>query len=101
MPQLKYSYIHRAPFSALDHFKSYLIAAREKAIGAGIEFPVVTIVLDGENPWENYDNNGIDFLHGIYRILEEEPLLTSILPMDRIAHTHVRPWQDCVWEFRA
>lgn len=32
---------------------------------------VLTIALDGENPWEGYPNNGNDFLHALYKKLEE------------------------------
>ncbi|MEM3754929.1 MAG: glycoside hydrolase family 57 protein, partial [Candidatus Bathyarchaeia archaeon] len=35
------------------------------------EWKVLTIALDGENPWERYPNNGNDFLHTLYKKLEE------------------------------
>jgi len=34
---------------------------------------VVPIILDGENAWEYYPNNGHDFLDGLYRALSESP----------------------------
>ena len=30
------------------------------------EPPVVSVILDGENPWEHYPNDGEDFLHQLY-----------------------------------
>ena len=38
--------------------------------GAGC---VVPIILDGENPWEFYENNGRDFLQAMYRAVAEAP----------------------------
>jgi alpha-amylase/alpha-mannosidase (GH57 family) len=33
----------------------------------GTEGPhIVTIVVDGENAWENYDNDGKEFFHALY-----------------------------------
>ena len=84
--QIGFTYFNMDLDVALEHFKSYLKTAREDALGAGIESPVLTIVVDGENPWENYDNDGLDFLHGIYRILEEDPLFSAITPSDYIDH---------------
>jgi hypothetical protein len=79
-----FTYFNMELEAALDHFKCYLKAAREEALKAGIENPVLTIVVDGENPWENYDKDGLDFLHGIYQILEDEPLLNALTPSDYI-----------------
>jgi alpha-amylase/alpha-mannosidase (GH57 family) len=33
---------------------------------------VVTIALDGENPWEHYPNNGYFFLSALYRVLSHD-----------------------------
>ncbi|MGI9667304.1 MAG: glucodextranase DOMON-like domain-containing protein [Acidimicrobiia bacterium] len=39
---------------------------------------VVTIVVDGENAWENYDNDGIDFLDALYtRLTTTEGIMTA------------------------
>ncbi len=31
---------------------------------------IISVILDGENAWEYYDNNGIDFLNAFYKKLE-------------------------------
>ncbi|MCB1690615.1 MAG: glycoside hydrolase [Halioglobus sp.] len=36
---------------------------------------LITIILDGENAWEYYPENGFDFLHQLYSRLAEHPLL--------------------------
>ena len=43
---------------------------------------VVTIVVDGENAWENYDNDGKEFFHALYKKLAESELLETITPSE-------------------
>ncbi|MFQ5646686.1 MAG: glycoside hydrolase [bacterium] len=38
---------------------------------------LVTIVLDGENAWEYYKNDGHDFLESLYGLLDSDPLINS------------------------
>jgi alpha-amylase/alpha-mannosidase (GH57 family) len=37
----------------------------------GMENPVVSIIMDGENAWEHYDQNGIPFLVSLYQSIAE------------------------------
>jgi len=39
---------------------------------------VVPIILDGENAWEYYSENGIHFLKSFYRMLQESPVLKAV-----------------------
>lgn len=41
---------------------------------------VITIIMDGENAWEYYKNNGVDFLENLYRALEKSDVLESETP---------------------
>ncbi len=42
--------------------------------------PLVSIILDGENPWEHYDSGGVDFLEELYgRLSEASGLITTTL----------------------
>lgn len=43
-----------------------------------IHNPVVTIAMDGENAWENYANDGRDFLRYLYEGILKEESITSI-----------------------
>ena len=45
------------------------------AAGADLERHVVPIILDGENAWEHFPNNGYYFLSALYRGLVAEPRL--------------------------
>lgn len=45
-----------------------------------IKMPIVTIAMDGENAWENYANDGWDFLRYLYDgILKEESIVLTTI----------------------
>lgn len=39
---------------------------------------VVSIILDGENPWEYYPNNGRDFLQEVFQLIEKDKQLETV-----------------------
>jgi len=41
---------------------------------------IVSVILDGENAWEYYDNNGYDFLNHLYDTLQKDPNIELITP---------------------
>ncbi len=41
---------------------------------------VITISMDGENAWEYYPNNGVDFLETMYAAIEKSNILKTALP---------------------
>ncbi|MCM1265122.1 MAG: glycoside hydrolase family 57 protein [Candidatus Gastranaerophilales bacterium] len=46
---------------------------------------LLTIALDGENCWENYPNDGNDFLEAIYSKIEQDDSIETVLISDYIA----------------
>jgi len=57
------------------------IRARLKEEGA--EGPhIVSIILDGENAWEYYKNDGKEFLNTFYRLLSESKTIQTITPSE-------------------
>lgn len=46
---------------------------------------LLTIALDGENCWENYVNDGLDFLNGVYSKLENDDSVETVLISDYIS----------------
>jgi len=46
---------------------------------------IVTIVVDGENAWENYDNDGKEFFHALYSKLANSDVLETITPSEYLA----------------
>jgi alpha-amylase/alpha-mannosidase (GH57 family) len=45
---------------------------------------LLTIALDGENCWENYQNDGRDFLESIYSMIEKDDSLETVLITDYV-----------------
>lgn len=39
---------------------------------------LVPVILDGENCWEHYLNDGFDFLTSLYQMVEEDPLIEMV-----------------------
>ena len=46
---------------------------------------MVSVILDGENAWENYPNDGIDFLSALYQRLNDSDWVSTITPTDYLA----------------
>lgn len=52
---------------------------------------LVSVILDGENAWEYYPNDGNDFLHLLYEKLNDHPLIKSTTISEFIASHPVSP----------
>lgn len=46
---------------------------------------LLTIALDGENCWENYAQDGLDFLKSLYSMIQEDETLETVLISDYLA----------------
>ena len=78
---------------AVDDFTGRLAAIGKKFPGG-----LVTIILDGENAWEYYPDNGYPFLSALYRKIAENPAFRLTTPArvlektpDRQVLGHVHP----------
>ncbi|MHB8806297.1 MAG: glucodextranase DOMON-like domain-containing protein [Anaerolineaceae bacterium] len=60
----------------LENIRQELI--KENATGPHI----VSIVLDGENAWEYYPNDGKEFLHALYSMLSESETIKTVTPSE-------------------
>jgi alpha-amylase/alpha-mannosidase (GH57 family) len=43
---------------------------------------LMTLILDGENAWEHYHNDGKEFLHSLYSMLDDEPMIVTVTPTE-------------------
>jgi len=71
---------------AVSHFMDYLQTVYETVRGTE-RAPVISIILDGENPWEYFDTDGIDFLNALYGELEKTPHLKTVTPTEYLSST--------------
>ncbi len=95
--------------AAAQDFVNRILAIREQlakegAEGStlsGVEGPnLVSVILDGENAWEHYPNDGKEFLHNMYRLLEEEQAkgtIQTITPGAYVARFAEQPALEDLW----
>jgi hypothetical protein len=85
--------------AAADFIERLRRIGREHA-GAGT--PLVAVILDGENCWEHYPEDGAPFLEALYAGLESAADLRTLTPSEAIAahppeplaHLHSGSWID-------
>ncbi len=71
---------------------------REGLIAADAPGPhLVTVILDGENAWEYYDNDGKAFLHAMYQKLSEDPQIKTVTPTEFLEIAPDQPTIDELW----
>jgi len=58
---------------------------------------LVSVILDGENAWEHYDNDGKLFLNSLYRLLSEDSTIITVTPSEYLARFPQRPAIETLW----
>lgn len=82
-----FRYASKTTSEAIDDFVNRILTIGQYNTDGKM---VLTIALDGENPWEGYINNGDDFLHALYTNLtqlQSEGKIRTITPREYFA-TH-------------
>ncbi len=83
--RIGFEYSGSSAGAAADDFMGRLANIRDQLDAVGYDgLRVVTIVVDGENAWENYDNDGIDFLDALYTGLTTTDWVTTATPSQLI-----------------
>ncbi len=72
------------PERAADDLLGRLLGIRER-LGRKEDSACVSIILDGENPWEYYPDSGVGFLSRLYRGLASTPGLETVRMGDHAA----------------
>jgi len=71
---------------------------RDGLIASGAQGPhLVTVILDGENAWEYYENDGKEFLHTLYQKLSEDVLIETVTPSEFLALAPDQPTIEDLW----
>jgi alpha-amylase/alpha-mannosidase (GH57 family) len=83
---------------AAKDFISRIHAIREALLQSGAEGPhLVSVILDGENAWEYYENDGKEFLHSLYQGLSDDPLIKTVTPSQFLERAPDQPKIDELW----
>jgi hypothetical protein len=84
--------------AAARDFINRIHAIRDALIANGNSGPhLVSVILDGENAWENYDNDGKEFLNSLYTGLSEDPLIRTATPSEFLAMAPDQPKIEKLW----
>ncbi|QJA06423.1 glycoside hydrolase [Thermosulfurimonas marina] len=86
--RIGFAYQHWAPEAAVEEF-----LGRLREIYETVENPVVTVLLDGENCWEYYPENGFPFRELLYRRLSETPWIET-LTLEEVLSREELPEED-------
>jgi alpha-amylase/alpha-mannosidase (GH57 family) len=70
------------PEEAAQDFIQNLHRVRERIPSEKLSQSLVSVILDGENCWEYYQNDGIDFLKALYQKLSQDPLVKTVKVSD-------------------
>jgi len=79
--QIGFQYSGMSAQAAADDFMARLDAI-DKATADMADPRVVSVVLDGENAWENYPNDGKDFLNALYTALTTSDRMRTVTPSE-------------------
>lgn len=84
--------------AAASDFINRIHAIRKALKTKGVEGPhLVSVILDGENAWEHYDNDGKVFLHSLYRLLSDDPLIVTVTPSEFLEIAPEQPTIEELW----
>ncbi len=75
--RIGFTYGEMTPHDAVGDLIWKLERARERLPEEGAPY-LASIILDGENAWENYPNNGNDFLRYLYGKLQDDPRFETV-----------------------
>jgi alpha-amylase/alpha-mannosidase (GH57 family) len=84
--------------AAAQDFINRIHAIRDSLNTSGESGPhLVSVILDGENAWENYDNDGKEFLNSLYTDLTNDPLIRTVTPSEFLAMSPDQPKIENLW----
>lgn len=98
-----FTYMEWEAGRAAEDFVRRVLEAGARARAEGTADPLVTVILDGENCWETYPDDGWPFLKSLYARLAEDPriepitvgdALERIPPRESLRHVPLGSWID-------
>jgi alpha-amylase/alpha-mannosidase (GH57 family) len=84
------------PEHAVNDFIKRVHAIRE-SLSESNQNHLISVILDGENCWEYYQNDGWDFLKLLYKTLSEDPLIETTTINDFIKNNPPKETLSRLW----
>jgi alpha-amylase/alpha-mannosidase (GH57 family) len=93
-----FTYSGQPGAAAAADFINRIHSIREALIESGAEGPhLVSVILDGENAWEYYENDGKEFLHSLYQMLSQDAFIRTVTPSEFLAIAPEQPAIETLW----
>jgi len=96
-----FTYSGSEGLAAAQDFVGRILDIRARLQESGATGPhLVSVILDGENAWEHYPNDGKEFLHNMYRLLQEEQAkgtIRTITPSAYVSQFPDQPRIEQLW----
>ena len=83
---ISFEYPTVEPQKAANDLYDRIKVIQNRILASPDESHLLTIALDGENSWENYQEDGSHFLKAIYQLIEDDDTLETVLISDYIEH---------------
>ena len=79
---ISFEYPNHNPIAAANDLYDRIKTIQSKILSSPDKKHLITIAMDGENCWENYEDDGLSFLKTFYSLLEEDSSLETVLISD-------------------
>ncbi len=79
-----FEYPNHNPENAANDLYDRIKVIQSKLLSSPDENHLITIAMDGENCWENYEDDGYTFLKTLYTLIEKDDSLETVLISDYI-----------------
>ena len=87
--------------AAAQDYVNRILAIRDQLAQSGATGPhLVSVILDGENAWEHYDNDGKEFLNSMYQLLQQEQekgTIRTVTPKEFVGQFGDQPKIETLW----
>ena len=81
---VSYEYSHHDPVAVANDLYDRIKVIQSKILSSPDENHLLTIAMDGENPWENYIDDGNQFFETLYGLICQDDTLETVLISDYI-----------------
>ncbi len=88
---ISFEYPSHDPVGAANDLFDRIKVIQTKLLSSPDKNHLLTIAMDGENCWENYSSDGTTFLSEIYRLIENDPTLETVLISDYLDKDTPKP----------
>lgn len=87
---VSFEYSNYNPVTAANDFYERIKVAQDKLELSPINEHVAVIAIDGENCWENYTKDGIDFLRALYTLLNNDENIEVTTVSEYLKHVQIK-----------